>query len=254
MGLFSKKIEVEFIDALDGSVIGASKLPLDQLPDTFEIATTMDLGNDKWTIASATPATKSEFSKSKSLILTMNKVEMINPNDILFSLPTISSELPNLTQNATFNESNFNLREDDWRQLEFLPKSSLNNIETERSFIKDIWDNHSKAIDKTFNTFSKLHVRNSIGVPLVQVSLEQLQSALKISKVDDLTLGEAANFVENGFAITMDSCAVYGTTQNGMVESLGVDRVNADSEKVIQIINSTFNLIFVNWYYYQITD
>ena len=47
MGLFDKifgksnKIKVQFIDSSNGNVIGISEMPPEQLPETFEIQTTM---------------------------------------------------------------------------------------------------------------------------------------------------------------------------------------------------------------------
>jgi hypothetical protein len=254
MGIFSTKIKVEFINASDGSIIGTSKLPLDQLPETFEIETTMDLGSEKWTVASAKPPTKSEFSKLKSLKLTMNKVEMININDINYTLPTISNELPIITQSASFNGPSFNIREDDWRQLEFLPKSSRDNVEIETRFIKGIWENHSKVIDKTFNTFSKLHVRETIGIPSTHISLSELKSILNVDQVSNLTISDSKSFVENGFSIDLGTHVFYGTVQNDIIQSLCLDKINEDSEKSVHKINSSFNLIFANWYYHEIVE
>ena len=254
MGLFTKKITVEFINEADGSIIGKSKVPIDQLPETFQIATTMDLGEDKWSVVSATPPNKSEFSKSKSLILKMNKVEMMNPNDINFSLPTISAELPAVVETGLFSGDAFNLREDDWRQNEFLPKSSLDKIEIEVTSIKEIWENHSKQIDENFSIFSKMHVRDSIGIPSVNISLYELSKVLETDQITNLTLGSEINYVQDGFSLSLGTHTIYGTVQNDIIQSLCVDAINEDSEITIQKIHSTFDLVFVNWYYHSILN
>lgn len=257
MGLFNSKkteITVEFINAADGSTIGISKMPLSQLPDSFEIATTMELRNEQWSIASAAPSNKSEFSKSKTLKLTMHKVEMVNPADINYTLPSISAELPPIKTDAEFKAPNFELREDDWRQLEFLPKSSLSKMKIEISHIKDIWENHSKTIDNTFNTFSKLHIRTNIGIPPVDISLQKLSSLLEVDQIQNLTVGSSDAFVDGGFSLNINTHVVFGTVKGDKIQSLCLNVINQDSETTINKIVSSFNLTFINWYYFSVVE
>ena len=100
MGLFDKifgksnKIKVQFIDSSNGNVIGVSEMPPEQLPETFEIQTTMHLNDEDWSIEEAIPAHSKDFLQSKNLTLKMRKVEKMNPNDIWFTTPTISNEFP----------------------------------------------------------------------------------------------------------------------------------------------------------------
>ena len=44
-------------------------LPIANLPETFELETTLHLGDNEWTVVSAEPRTKLEFASSGKLIL-----------------------------------------------------------------------------------------------------------------------------------------------------------------------------------------
>lgn len=85
MGWFSRKVTVEFIDAASGAVFASSDMPVDDLPDTFEIDTTLHLGESNWSVVRAEPLTKKEFSKAGKLRIRLRKIEMMDPHAIGFS-------------------------------------------------------------------------------------------------------------------------------------------------------------------------
>ena len=71
---------------------------------------------------------------------------MMNPNDLWFTTPTVSNELPQTTPKTRDTEPDILIYEDDHRQNEFLNLSFLPQIEIESNDIKDIWINHSKRV------------------------------------------------------------------------------------------------------------
>lgn len=75
-------------------------MPIDQLPKTFEIHTTLDLGEEKWSVV------------SKQMVI-LAKTQLIDPKDVLFSLPTISNDIGELIDTDTL-ENVLILHEDDW--------------------------------------------------------------------------------------------------------------------------------------------
>ena len=85
MTWFSSKITVTFIDDTNGSVIGRSKISPDDLPESFGIETSLQLAGDNWSVTSALPITKTEFSKTKKLAVRLRKIVMVNPNELSFS-------------------------------------------------------------------------------------------------------------------------------------------------------------------------
>jgi hypothetical protein len=161
-----RTIRVEFINAADNSIMGVSKMAPAQLPDTFAINTTLDIKNQKWSVASAEPMEKGEFLKTGKLRLVLSPLTSANPADILFSLPTISDDIGNAQGNTPPSETVFAIHEDDWRQIEFVWAQYSPEIEKEFADIRQIW-----ASEKSGPGFKKLHVRKRIPEPLGESSL-----------------------------------------------------------------------------------
>jgi hypothetical protein len=65
----------------------------------------MHLGkNGDWEVVEARPMTAAEFRKTGKLVLIVRKVkatQFVDPAKILFSLPTISNELPGMGEGST---------------------------------------------------------------------------------------------------------------------------------------------------------
>jgi len=247
----SDKIRVEFINSLNNEVIGFSEMTADQLPETFEINTTMNLGENDWSVDEAIPEKSTDFIKSKHLILKMSKIELMNPKDILFSLPTISNEIGSTVPKALFNDFEYQILEDDWRQNEFLNKASINLINQEIEEIKKIWKNDKKE-DASFNAFKNCHVRSLIGFPNLNIDFENLKSLLKIKTIGSLKFIQQKGFVENAFVFKTEKTTYYGTVANQKVTQLCIGEFSDETiEEIIQITNE-FNLLFVGWYNYEI--
>ena len=97
-------IRVEFFDESTGKCFAQSDMPLERLPQSFEAATTMHRPDQDWTVLRADPMTSAEFSRTGKLKLWVRRVEkisMIDPHDILFSLATLSDELPEIVPGST---------------------------------------------------------------------------------------------------------------------------------------------------------
>ena len=73
MSWFSRKVTVTFIDDATGAAFASSKMPPDNLPESFEIDTTLHLGDDDWSVVHAEPHKKAEFTKSGKLTLRLRK-------------------------------------------------------------------------------------------------------------------------------------------------------------------------------------
>lgn len=64
---FGKKhttIRVEFVKQGESAPFMRSDVPIDSLPDTFEIDTTLHIKEEEWQVVSALPPQKSEFRKT----------------------------------------------------------------------------------------------------------------------------------------------------------------------------------------------
>lgn len=252
MGLFDKifgksdKIKVQFIDNLNGQTIGISEMTADQLPETFSVETTMHIQDIDWTVEQAVPENSTEFIKTKSLVLKMRKVEKMNPNDIWFTMPTISNEFPQLTEKINETEFDIQIHEDDYRQNEFLNLSALPIVEIENIAIKDIWENHSKKSDE-YTLFKNCHVRNKIGSPNLKINFSKLKTILKSNSVGQVIIN--GEVLVNGFAVKTLNTTYFGTLNNDIVTELCIAEWNENTTNEILEINKAYNLIFANWFH-----
>ena len=102
MGILSRfrrgprTVRVEMVDADSGAVFGRSDVPPEELPETFERATTMHLGDEDWQVVEATPSSRVEFARSGELRLSLRRVLSIDPSEVRFMLPTLSNEQASL--------------------------------------------------------------------------------------------------------------------------------------------------------------
>jgi hypothetical protein len=62
----------------------------------------------------------------------------IDPQNIRYSIPTISNELPLFSDKYPFYDFTHTIHEDNWRQMEFLPQNELPVIEEEMKMVEDI--------------------------------------------------------------------------------------------------------------------
>jgi len=255
MGLFSKlfqkekTIKVQFIDDSTGETIGVSNMPPGKLPATFELETTMHLGDAEWRIEEASPLNAVDFIKSGNLTLKMHKVEYLNVNDVNFMLPTISNELPDVSDKVLSNNYEIQMTDDDWRQNEFLNKSLFPLIDIEIEKIRDIWANHSKTIKDSYTLFKKCHVRDAIGEPDLSIDFTELKRILGLENAGSLKFLGTNDFVLNGFSLVTATTTFYGILNNGTVTHLCISSFSDESINEIEIINQFFGIIFVNWYH-----
>jgi hypothetical protein len=87
-------VSVTFVDAGSGSLIGRTELPPDQLPDTFETATTLEIADTRYSVERAEPPRSSQFRASGQLTLFLRPIQMMAAQDILYTLPTFCDWLP----------------------------------------------------------------------------------------------------------------------------------------------------------------
>jgi hypothetical protein len=174
------------------------------------------------------------------------KVEMMNPNDIWFTIPTISNEFPQTESKTRVTKFDILIHEDDYRQNEFLNKSSFPKIEEEFNGIRDIWSNHSKKSEE-YTLFKNCHVRKIIGLPNLIINFNKLKSILKCNSIGQVVIN--GEILSNGFAIKTENTTYFGTLSDDKAIELCIALWNENTISEILIINKEFNLLFVNWYH-----
>jgi hypothetical protein len=251
MGLFDKvfgtnKIKVQFIDNSTGQILGVSEMQADQLPETFSAPTTMHIQDSEWSVEKATPESSVDFIKSKQLVLKLRKIEKINLQDILYTLPTISNEIPQTVDNSKYNDFKVSIHEDDWRQKEFLKPSSFPLVDIEVSKIKDILTNESKQVNNSFTGFKNCHARSTIGAPDLSIDFEELKNLLNVSKVGGLKVNN--EYVQDSFSLQTEHTTFYGTVANDKITQFCISDWSANTHSEILKVVNQFDLIFIHWY------
>jgi len=104
MGFFNRKIHVTFIDDATGEVFAKTEMPPTNLPESFEIETTLHLGEVNWLVTHAQPKMRAEYTKSKSLILRLRKIEKLPAYAISYSQLDITERF----------DDNKNIKRDEW--------------------------------------------------------------------------------------------------------------------------------------------
>lgn len=202
-----KSPETVFVQFFDGETkipFAASEMPIEQLPDTFELRTELDLEGEVWVVVAAEPAQKEQFrvSGKLKLYLTRADVRAIDPSELLYSLPTISDGLPKV-EDAQSMESAIVFSEDDWRQFEFVDTRYASLIDEELASIYRIYEECRKGAG-----FSEVHVRERIQSPLSSdaLTLAAITSHFKIGREGcDLAFDTAPAKVVGGFAFLTET-------------------------------------------------
>jgi hypothetical protein len=174
-----KTVRVLFVDAATGATFAQTNSQTEQLPESFEAHTTVNVQGQEWEVLSATPVTRAEFTKAGELRLNVRKlnVQKIPPGEILFSLPTICDGIPGIAKGTSkLGKDVLELHEDDWRQVELI---SVTHLDEARSCLAKIERIYAEERMPS-GGFKKLHVRSELAAPIVQngLTLSTLKSTL----------------------------------------------------------------------------
>uniref|UniRef100_UPI00286B1D77 hypothetical protein n=1 Tax=Chamaesiphon sp. OTE_75_metabat_556 TaxID=2964692 RepID=UPI00286B1D77 len=176
MTTFSLNIEVTFIDDTTDESLGVTQIAVNNLPDSFEKDTTINLRGSDWHVLNARPKTRAQYTKSQQLILWISPVAAVNPSDILYSLPSICAVVPALN-NRSLSGSELTLAEDDWRQFELISDRLADKVDKEIAKIQRIQDNAKAGVG-----WRELHIRKKPEIPIASnIALPHLASLLKVS-------------------------------------------------------------------------
>ena len=240
-------IRLEMIDVSTGKTMGVSEMPPEQLPETFEIETVLHLGEVSWSIVEAIPAKSEDFLKTKNLVLKMSRVEEVNPESILFSMSTICNTIPEVSDTKLFESGLCVLRDDDWRQHEFLNPSDKPLIDYEVKEILEILRLNEVEVDGDMRAFDKMHVRQKIANPNLQIDFEKLKTLLTVIDTGNIKLEGEEGFIENGFYLKTANSIFYGILENNLVTSFCVGLFSENTKSEINLLKKEFNLLCMDW-------
>jgi hypothetical protein len=231
-------IEVTVINAANNVQFAQTELELDQLPETFALETTLDIGGDSWRVVTAQPVTRGEVERAGRLRLTVRKVEVkavpvpFDRSTMKFGMPTICDPLPAMDGSVSLADLRvFVIDEDLWRDVELVAQSCAADVESNFAAIRAI-----RADEK--GPFSDLHPRATPETPLSGTGLRLADVAAALGSAAEAidgvvidTLG--AGFIPGSFAFRLpDDGHVYGHCVGAEVAVLGLHRSGRGCSKV----------------------
>jgi hypothetical protein len=220
-------IDVAFIDEASGSEFARTVLEPEQLPETFAITTTMQLGGEDWDVVAAEPTARGAIERAGRLRLTVRKrapITMVDPRTLQFSMPTICDPLPAPDPAVSLADRLvFVINEDLWRDVEWVARRHAPDIEENFAAIRAI-----RAAAQ--GPFPRVHPRATpvtsllgSGLTVADVDSALGSDAERLDGVVIDTLG--AGFIAGGFAFRLpDDAHVYGHCEGGEIATLGLHR------------------------------
>ena len=249
MGWFSRNVTVTFIDDATGSAFATTEMPPADLPESFEIATTLHLGDADWSVVDAAPRTRPEYSKSRVLTLRLRRVEKVDPSKILFSLPSICDRLPAIGGGTLTGDACI-LAEDDWRQFELVSRRFAAESDAEIEAIRRIHEQERAEVG-----WRKIHVRHHPDPPITgPLTLQDVDRAFGGGMtIRGVSFHGAGSPIVSGYSFkAADGLQCYGTEEGGRVTVLGIVQdapalPPTRSADALTEIARAFDLDLVNW-------
>jgi hypothetical protein len=251
----TRTVAVQFVDASTGQCFARSDVPVEQLPATFAVDTTLTLAGESWSVLQADPPTAAEFRTKGLLTLTLSRVRSVSAHDILYSLPTLYEGLP-VVDPARARLDLLQLHEDDWRQVELVSPGLADVVASELAAVRRVYDEHAvTGADGGVIGFRDVHVRSRPEAPLIPA----LPRATILLALPAHHTFAGVGFA-NGVGIAVDSFAFrcgpisfYGLGAGETITVLGLQIGRArstaanDAAAGLEGIMRTFTLTLVDW-------
>jgi hypothetical protein len=148
------------------------------------------------------------WRKTQSATTQEAPVVMVDPKDLLFSLPTLSDGLPHGEKTERMPADAFLLHEDDWRQVEFIGLVQQYDVDAELGQLRSFISRHRKGLG-----FTEVYIRRSRPEGLTPLGIEigALESLLpRTAKRRTLVVGSApwGPSVVSGYAVEIGDDAI----------------------------------------------
>jgi hypothetical protein len=144
------------------------------------------------------------------------------------------------------------LKEDDWRQIEFLNRDLLDAVADELKSIREIYQN-----ERVGTGFRTLHVRNKVPEPLAGriVSIQDVRNAFGVEhKFNNLAFKSTKAVINGGFAIESTlGIEIWGQNgEDGILTCLCFSPLKKEIDResfksVVGAFVKELDLIFVDW-------
>lgn len=150
----------------------------------------------------------------------------VNPNDVLFSTPTLNDALPVASDDPVPRVGCYEMHEDNWRQFEFVSPSFAAAIADEVAAIDRIWKEESVPLQAMGTAFRSVHVRKRIPKPLeIPMSTADFEKLLG-SKVSPMTLMGYDKTLRGVHAVQLKKVIIYAAFQGEKLTTLGIEALD----------------------------
>jgi hypothetical protein len=152
--------------------------------------------------------------------------KLVNPNEILFSQPTLCDLLPPTLPDDSRDSAAGNpfvVREDDWRQVELVARADHSAVLRMLDEVRA-----SEAANRSGPGWKNVYIRKEHPTPIavLGIRLDDLKAAFPGANDANgiaLTGGVAPARVRGGFALTVPGLGtIYGSARDGLVITLGL--------------------------------
>lgn len=243
------QVEVVIVNVKNGETVAYSHLAIEHLPDSFLVETSLEIAGRSWVVVEAEPPSKTEFSKTGKVRITVAPAEMVDPGTILFSLPTISDDLGECVGDLLPSDDYFQIAPDDWRQTEFVAASFRAPIVEE---LADI----DKVRLSAHGGYEEIHVRKRVPNPLVaeKLCLDIVKALMPPDKFfKGVSFAGQRGSIPGSFSWTCSGMQVWGVADDeGTIALLCLYFLSAGElsrqqiERIAKLANEC-GLIFVDW-------
>jgi hypothetical protein len=179
---------------------------------------------------------------------------MVDPRTILFSMSTLANDAAPLEElgGRRATQTDVIFHEDEWRQIEFFPRSRLAEVQQTLTALKQFADEH-----RTASGWRSIYVRRLEPLPVViEGSDRLLAQTLGASTGAAPILFTGANVplgqIADGFSIPIgEGAALYGYADSTGVRVLGAnvtsDAGNTALSQAFARLNESHDLVLVDW-------
>lgn len=155
-----------------------------------------------------------------------SEIVAMNPNDILFTTPTLNDALPATAESSAALSDCIQLHEDDWRQFEFISASLKPELDAELADIGVVWDEHSVPLGDSGTAFRQVHVRKRIPTPVhIPFTLADLERLVG-RKTVPMTFFGYDERLRDVHAAQIDNLVVYALFQDCHITTIGLDAID----------------------------
>jgi len=235
--LFPKKVTRRYTDAATGAVIDEAELNFDEVPHAFDKPITVIFNQEYWQVVSVEPNNAKELRKKKYINLGIKKVDGYETS-IIF--PTRSPDALSFST-LTANDDLLSLPPSLWRQIEFLPKDELPQIEANFTEIDSIINSEKNSL----NGYYSQQVRSNIDRHQLNVPVEHLEALIAVRKSSEVAINNEG-CIQDAFAYYTDSNIFYGIVQHGIIRQLCLYDFACMNEEILNVMD-TFSLLLVDW-------